>query len=73
VIINQFDRGGFTFGKAKNHAPVGPNRDCPESFEFALQRMQPQAWDIEIFAAPMKDFIRNNRREDLAGALSSPK
>jgi hypothetical protein len=34
--------------KTENDPPIGANGYCPESFPFALERMQPESWKIHV-------------------------
>jgi hypothetical protein len=48
VVVHIINVEGVTVSKPENHPPVCANRDRPEPFEFALERMQPETGHIHI-------------------------
>jgi len=48
VVIEIIDFKYMAFDKSKNYPPIGSNRDCPESIEFAFQRVRFESWKIHI-------------------------
>jgi hypothetical protein len=52
MVINQIDIPNMSITKPKYHAPVRSNRDAPETFEPAFERVKPEAGKIHIQRNP---------------------
>src|SRR6266403_3827675 len=48
VVIHVINVQSIPDDKAKNHSPVRANRDSPEAFQLALERMQPQPGQVHV-------------------------
>ena len=52
MVIDQIDIPNMSITKPKYHAPVCSNRDAPEPFEPAFERVKPEAGKIHIQRNP---------------------
>jgi hypothetical protein len=52
MVIDQIDIPNMSIAKPKYHAPVRSNRDAPETFEPAFERVEPETGKIHIRRDP---------------------
>src|SRR3990172_1891048 len=60
VVVKIIDVQRIVIGKAEHHSPVGANRDRPESFPVALERMEPESRQVHILNLPGSVEPREN-------------